>query len=175
MLEIWTRSRPLRATRATNSIIIDVCDGAALRELFNRHRPAGVIHLAAESLGHWSSLPSGEQSQFRFLRVSTDEVLGSLGGTGHFDESTRYAPNSSYSASKAASDHFVQAWHKTYGLPTIISNCSNNYGPCQFPEKLIPLAIQRARWRVDSRLRARRECAGLALRGRPYGGASTAL
>ncbi len=103
-------------------------------------------------LSYWRSLPvasanggagSGEhapsQESFRFLHVSTDEVYGSLGSTGYFTENTPYSPNSPYSASKAASDHLVRAWHHTYGLPTLVTNCSNNYGPYQFPEKLIPL------------------------------------
>jgi len=87
---------------------------------------------------------SGERNRFRFLHVSTDEVYGSLGETGRFTETTSYTPNSPYSASKAASDHFVRAWHHTYGLPVLTTNCSNNYGPYQFPEKLIPLMILNA-------------------------------
>lgn len=90
---------------------------------------------------YWKSLPEAEQRGFRFLHVSTDEVYGSLGPTGKFTETTPYAPNSPYSASKAASDHFVRAYHHTYGLPTLTTNCSNNYGPYQFPEKLIPVVI----------------------------------
>jgi dTDP-glucose 4,6-dehydratase len=139
--------------------------------LFERFRPDAVVNFAAEShvdrsidgpaefidtnIGgtfnllecakeHWKSLATEEASSFRFLHVSTDEVYGSLGSEGMFTESTPYAPNSPYSASKAASDHLVRAWHHTYGLPVLTTNCSNNYGPYQFPEKLIPLFIQKA-------------------------------
>jgi dTDP-glucose 4,6-dehydratase len=145
---------------------VDICDGPRLREVFARHRPRAVMHLAAEShvdrsidrpadfiatnvVGTATLLTTAQAyvaeleprvaAEFRFLHVSTDEVFGSLGTAGAFDESTRYDPGSPYSASKAASDHLVNAWHNTYGLPTILTNCSNNYGPCQFPEKLIPL------------------------------------
>lgn len=145
-----------------------IADRALVASLFEKHRPAGVMHLAAEShvdrsivnaedfiqtnvvgtytlleasRAHWNSLPDDRKSSFRFLHVSTDEVFGSLGAEGYFTEATPYAPNSPYSASKAASDHFVRAFHHTYGLPTIITNCSNNYGPYQFPEKMIPLMI----------------------------------
>jgi dTDP-glucose 4,6-dehydratase len=90
---------------------------------------------------HWEDLPDGRKRSFRFLHVSTDEVFGSLGAEGYFSEGTPYAPNSPYAASKASSDHFVRAFHHTYGLPAIITNCSNNYGPYQFPEKMIPLMI----------------------------------
>jgi dTDP-glucose 4,6-dehydratase len=148
----------------------DIADAARVRALFARYRPAGVLHLAAEShvdrsidgpgefvqtnvvgtftllqesLRHWREASAGGDG-FRFLHVSTDEVFGSLGAAGYFTEETPYAPNSPYSASKAASDHLVRAWHHTYGLPTVTTNCSNNYGPYQFPEKLIPLVIQRA-------------------------------
>jgi dTDP-glucose 4,6-dehydratase len=96
------------------------------------------------TLKHWRNLPSDERERFRFVHVSTDEVYGSLGPTGHFIETTPYSPNSPYAASKAASDHFVRAYHHTYGVPTIVTNCSNNYGPFQFPEKLIPLMILNA-------------------------------
>lgn len=150
---------------------VDICDGAALREVFTTHRPDAVLHLAAEShvdrsidgpaefiqtnvvgtftllqeaLRHWKSLDAVAAREFRFLHVSTDEVFGSLGSTGFFTETTPYQPNSPYSASKAASDHLARAWHHTYGLPVVTTNCSNNYGPNQFPEKLIPLMIQRA-------------------------------
>lgn len=149
---------------------VDICDGPALRRIFEEHRPVGVIHLAAESHVDRSIDDAGEfirtnvvgthillkeglhywrktlnsSPDFRFLHVSTDEVYGSLGPTGFFTELTPYAPNSPYSASKAASDHLVRAWHHTHGLPTIVTNCSNNYGPYQFPEKLIPLMIQNA-------------------------------
>ncbi len=149
----------------------DICDRAALDALFAEYRPHGVIHLAAEShvdrsihgpgdfiatniegtyslleagRAWWSGLGPADQAAFRLLHVSTDEVFGSLGDAGLFVESSPYQPNSPYSASKAASDHLVRAWHHTYGLPTLITNCSNNYGPCQFPEKLIPLMIHNA-------------------------------
>jgi dTDP-glucose 4,6-dehydratase len=149
----------------------DICDRPALDALFATHGPAGVIHLAAEShvdrsihgpgdfiqtningtytlleaaRAHWSALAPDAKATFRFHHVSTDEVFGSLGETGLFLESSPYQPNSPYSASKAASDHLVRAWHHTYGLPTLITNCSNNYGPRQFPEKLIPLMIHNA-------------------------------
>lgn len=146
----------------------DICDQELAEELLDRHQPSAVIHLAAEShvdrsidgpaifvqtnvqgtfnllecsLSHWKQLPPEAADSFRFLHVSTDEVYGSLGAEGYFHESTPYQPSSPYSASKAASDHFVQAYHHTYGLPTLLTNCSNNYGPYQFPEKLIPLMI----------------------------------
>ncbi|MBN8474206.1 dTDP-glucose 4,6-dehydratase [Sulfuritalea sp.] len=149
----------------------DICDRAALDALFATYKPCGVIHLAAEShvdrsihgpgdfistnitgtytlleaaRAWWSSLDPEGKAKFRFHHVSTDEVFGSLGDTGLFLESNPYRPNSPYSASKAASDHLVRAWHHTYGLPTVLTNCSNNYGPCQFPEKLIPLMIHNA-------------------------------
>ncbi|HUR39647.1 MAG TPA: dTDP-glucose 4,6-dehydratase, partial [Verrucomicrobiae bacterium] len=149
----------------------DICDAAALRRIFALHQPDAVMHLAAEShvdrsiegpaefvqtnvvgtfrlleaaTTHWQSLAVPARQAFRFHHVSTDEVYGSLGATGYFTESTPYAPNSPYSASKAGSDHLVRAWHHTYGLPVLVSNCSNNYGPYQFPEKLIPLMITRA-------------------------------
>ena len=149
----------------------DICDRAALDALFLEHRPAGVIHLAAEShvdrsihgpgdfietningtytlleaaRAWWSPLDPATKAGFRFHHVSTDEVFGSLGETGLFVETSPYQPNSPYSASKAASDHLVRAWHHTYGLPTVMTNCSNNYGPCQFPEKLVPLMIHNA-------------------------------
>ncbi len=145
---------------------VDVCDGAVVAELFARYEPDAVMHLAAEShvdrsidspadfiqtniVGtyvlletahtYWKGLPADRQRAFRFHHISTDEVFGSLGPSGLFTEVTPYAPNSPYSASKASSDHLVRAWNKTFGLPTITSNCSNNYGPFQFPEKLIPL------------------------------------
>ena len=149
---------------------VDICHGADLRALFDRHRPQAVMNLAAEShvdrsidgpgefiqtniigtftllqeaLRYWSSLEAGQRAAFRFLHVSTDEVYGALGAQGLFTESTAYAPNSPYSASKASSDHLVRAWRETYGLQTIVTNCSNNYGPYQFPEKLIPHMIIR--------------------------------
>jgi len=149
----------------------DICDPAAVAKALKDHRPSAIINFAAEShvdrsidgpaafvetnVGgtfqlleatreFWKSLSEEERAAFRFLHVSTDEVYGSLGETGYFTEETPYAPNSPYSASKAASDHFVRAYHHTYGLPTLITNCSNNYGPYQFPEKLIPLMILNA-------------------------------
>ena len=150
---------------------VDVADAAAVRRLFEQYEPDAVLHLAAEShvdrsidgpneflrtnvqgtftlleaaLASWRSSPDDRRARFRFLHVSTDEVYGSLGPTGYFTEETAYRPSSPYSASKAASDHFVRAWHHTYGLPTLVTNCSNNYGPYQFPEKLIPLCILNA-------------------------------
>jgi len=145
---------------------VDICDAAALAGVFARHRPTAVMHLAAEShvdrsidgpadfiqtnivgtftlleaaLAYWRGLRDEDKTAFRFHHISTDEVYGSLGAEGLFQEDTPYQPNSPYSASKASSDHLVRAWHHTYGLPTVTSNCSNNYGPYQFPEKLIPL------------------------------------
>jgi len=150
----------------------DICDRSLVRSLLGRHRPRAIAHLAAEShvdrsiegpaefvqtnvvgtfclleeaRAYWSALPAQERAAFRFLHVSTDEVYGSLGpDDAAFNEQTPYAPNSPYSASKAASDHLVRAYHHTYGLPTLVTNCSNNYGPHQFPEKLIPLMIHQA-------------------------------
>jgi len=150
----------------------DICDRALLRKLLEHHRPRAIVHLAAEShvdrsiegpaefvqtnvVGtfslleeartYWMQLAAPERAAFRFLHVSTDEVYGSLGpGDPAFTEETPYAPNSPYSASKASSDHLVRAYHHTYGMPTLITNCSNNYGPHQFPEKLIPLMIHHA-------------------------------
>jgi dTDP-glucose 4,6-dehydratase len=149
----------------------DIRDAALLRRLFEEHRPRAVVHFAAEShvdrsidgprqfvetnvLGtvelliaaraYWEALQGAERDAFRFLHVSTDEVYGSLGPSGKFTETTPYDPHSPYSASKAASDHLVRAFHDTYGLPALITNCSNNYGPYQFPEKLIPLMILNA-------------------------------
>jgi dTDP-glucose 4,6-dehydratase len=149
----------------------DIGDRALVAALLAEHRPEAVVNFAAEShvdrsidgpaafiqtnvvgtlallecaRDYWKALPATEREAFRFLHVSTDEVYGSLGETGAFTEETPYAPNSPYSASKAASDHLVRAFHHTYGLPVLTTNCSNNYGPYQFPEKLIPLIIQRA-------------------------------
>ena len=150
----------------------DIGDRALVDSLLARHRPRAIVNFAAEShvdrsihgpaafiatnvvgtftlldaaKAHWSALPAAERAAFRFLHVSTDEVYGSLGPADPaFSETTPYAPNSPYSASKAASDHLVRAYHHTYGLPTLTSNCSNNYGPLQFPEKLIPLMIVNA-------------------------------
>ena len=117
----------------------DICDRAALDALFAEFRPDGVMHLAAESHVDRSITGAGD-----FVHVSTDEVYGSLGAEGLFAETTPYDPSSPYSASKAASDHLAQAWMRTYGLPVVISNCSNNYGPFHFPEKLIPLVTLNA-------------------------------
>ncbi|MFM7469610.1 MAG: dTDP-glucose 4,6-dehydratase [Vampirovibrionales bacterium] len=149
----------------------DITDEALMQRAFQQFKPTLVLHLAAEShvdrsiegpqafiktniLGtytllevarqYWQSLPSEAQEKFRFLHVSTDEVYGTLGDTGLFTETTPYAPNSPYAASKASSDHLVRAWHHTYGLPVVTTNCSNNYGPYHFPEKLIPLMILNA-------------------------------
>ncbi len=149
----------------------DICDAAAMTRLFTEFQPDAVMHLAAEShvdrsidrpqdfirtnvegtacllqcaLAYWRSLPEDRRRDFRFQHISTDEVYGSLGATGRFTEQTPYAPRSPYSASKAAADHLVRAWGCTYGLPILISNCSNNYGPYHFPEKLIPLTILNA-------------------------------
>ncbi len=149
----------------------DIGDAQLVARLLREHRPWAIVNFAAEShvdrsidgpgafvqtnvvgtfrlleaaRGYWTQLPEAEKDAFRFLHVSTDEVYGSLGETGYFTETTPYAPNSPYSASKAASDHFVRAYHHTYGLPVLLTNCSNNYGPYQFPEKLIPLMILNA-------------------------------
>lgn len=113
-------------------------------EDFIQTNVTGTFHLLEEARGYWMALPVTARTVFRFLHVSTDEVYGSLGDTGQFTETTPYAPNSPYSASKAASDHLVRAFHHTYGLPVLTTNCSNNYGPYQFPEKLIPLVIAKA-------------------------------
>ncbi|ACZ19839.1 dTDP-glucose 4,6-dehydratase [Thermanaerovibrio acidaminovorans DSM 6589] len=149
----------------------DICDLALVQRVLEEHRPSGILHLAAEShvdrsidgpeefiqtnivgthrllvatLTFWKSLPEPEKASFRFLHVSTDEVFGSLGPEGLFHEFTPYDPRSPYSASKASSDHLVRAYGHTYGLPVLVTNCSNNYGPYQFPEKLIPLVINSA-------------------------------
>jgi dTDP-glucose 4,6-dehydratase len=149
----------------------DICDREALRAAFAQHRPSAVYHLAAEThvdrsiaapspfvetnlggtaalldvaLQYWRGLERAARDSFRFLQVSTDEVYGALGPTGLFDETSPYRPSSPYAASKAGADHLARAWHRTYGFPVLISNCSNNYGPYQFPEKLIPLAILNA-------------------------------
>ena len=150
---------------------VDICDAQALDRVFSGHQPDAVLHLAAEShvdrsidgpsefiqtniVGTYTLLQAARRyldstrrargASFRFHHVSTDEVYGSLGKDGAFHEDTAYAPNSPYSASKAASDHFVRAWHHTFGLPVVTTNCSNNYGPYQHPEKLIPLMITNA-------------------------------
>lgn len=149
---------------------LDICDAKGVQALFEAEQPDAVMHLAAEShvdrsidgpaafvetnvggtfnllqtaLEYWRRLPATAQNRFRFHHISTDEVYGSLGAQGLFREDSRYEPNSPYSASKAASDHFVRAWYHTYGFPSLITNCSNNYGPFHFPEKLIPLNILR--------------------------------
>lgn len=151
---------------------VDVCHRQELERVFNQHQPDVVMHLAAEShvdrsidgpaafietnivgtytlleaaRSYWSALPAERKTAFRFHHISTDEVFGDLHGTeALFTETTPYAPSSPYSASKASSDHLVRAWHRTYGLPVLITNCSNNYGPYHFPEKLIPLMILNA-------------------------------
>ena len=150
---------------------VDICDGPALCRVFDQYQPASVMNLAAEShvdrsidgpsafvqtnvvgtftilheaLRYWQSLSGNQRDGFRFLHVSTDEVFGSLSDDGLFTEESPYAPSSPYSATKAASDHLVRAWHETYGLPTLLTNCSNNYGPYHFPEKLIPHMILKA-------------------------------
>ncbi|NJL73024.1 MAG: dTDP-glucose 4,6-dehydratase, partial [Candidatus Competibacteraceae bacterium] len=149
-------------------VVGDIQDQSLVETLFAEVQPDAIVHLAAEShvdrsidgpdafigtnivgtfvllkaaLRYWSGLPEARRQAFRFLHVSTDEVYGSLGEAGLFREDTPYDPSSPYSASKASADHLVMAWHRTYGLPTVMSNCSNNYGPYQFPEKLIPLMI----------------------------------
>ena len=149
----------------------DICERAAMHDAISDFRPDRIMHLAAEShvdrsitgaadfiqtnvVGsftlleatreYWNELEGSAKSAFRFLHVSTDEVYGSLGGEGLFEETTPYDPSSPYSASKAASDHLAKAWQRTYGLPVVVSNCSNNYGPYHFPEKLIPLTILNA-------------------------------
>ncbi len=149
----------------------DICDRALVAALLRSFQPDAILHLAAEShvdrsidgpgafirtniegtyalleaaLDYWRQLPGEDRARFRFHHVSTDEVFGSLGATGRFTERSPYRPNSPYSASKAASDHLARAWHETYGLPVVMSNCSNNYGTYHFPEKLIPLALLKA-------------------------------
>lgn len=151
---------------------VDICDHTAMTAVFHRHQPDRVMHLAAEShvdrsidgpgafiktnisgtfvlleaaRSYWGGLSDEAQKSFRFHHISTDEVYGDLHGTTDlFRETTPYAPSSPYSATKAASDHLVRAWHRTYGLPVLLTNCSNNYGPCHFPEKLIPHIILNA-------------------------------
>ena len=148
---------------------IDICDGPALATCFEKHQPDAIMHLAAEShvdrsidgpsafmhtniIGTYEMLEAaraywdakGRPDDFRFHHISTDEVYGSLGEVGLFTEDTPYDPNSPYSASKASSDHLVRAWHETYGLPVVVTNCSNNYGPFHFPEKLVPVVIIKA-------------------------------
>ena len=151
----------------------DICDAALVKKLLSTHQPRAIVHFAAEShvdrsihdpgefintnitgtftlldaaRAYWSAMTDAQKTAFRFLHVSTDEVYGTLGQDDTpFSENTPYAPNSPYSASKAAADHLVRAYHHTYGLPTLTTNCSNNYGPFHFPEKLIPLVITNAR------------------------------
>ena len=150
---------------------VDLTDAEATAAALRQADPDLVMHLAAEShvdrsidgpaafidsnvsgtfnllqavRAHWEQLPAERRERFRFHHISTDEVFGSLGPTGRFSETTPYDPRSPYSASKAASDHLVSAWHHTYGLPVVLTNCSNNYGPWQFPEKLIPVVILKA-------------------------------
>jgi len=150
----------------------DICDSKVMAEVIASHQPDAIMHLAAEShvdrsidgpgdfiqtnivgsytlleaaRDYWNSLPAEKKEAFRFHHVSTDEVYGSLGDEGMFLETTPYDPSSPYSASKASSDHLVRAWHRTFGLPVVLTNCSNNYGPYQYPEKLIPLILQKAR------------------------------
>ena len=150
---------------------LDIVDGPAVATVLARHQPDAIIHLAAEShvdrsidkpaafietnivgtytmleaaRSYWQSLPAERKQAFRFHHVSTDEVFGALGEQGRFDEETSYNPNSPYAASKASSDHIARAWHHTFGLPVIVTNCTNNYGPWQFPEKLIPLVLLNA-------------------------------
>lgn len=147
---------------------VDICDSAAVADVFSRHDPDAVMHLAAEShvdrsidgpmgfvqtnvtgtavmleaaKAHWLALPDDRRKAFRFHHISTDEVFGTLGAEGSFSETTPYAPNSPYSSTKAAADMLVRAWGETYGLPVVITNCSNNYGPWQYPEKLIPVVV----------------------------------
>jgi len=162
---------PAEASGRCRLIEKDICDQDAMAEIVASERPSQILHLAAEShvdrsisgprdfietnvigtysmleaaRAYWSSLQGDAKDSFRFLHVSTDEVYGSLGPEGLFHETTPYDPSSPYSASKAASDHLAKAWHRTYGLPVVVSNCSNNYGPYHFPEKLIPLIVLNA-------------------------------
>ena len=150
---------------------VDICDREELDRIFSEYQPDGIMHLAAEShvdrsidgpgvfvqtnivgtytlleaaRAYWNELDDSRRASFRFHHISTDEVYGSLGAEGLFTEDNQYQPNSPYSASKASSDHFVRAWKETYNLPTLVTNCSNNYGPFHFPEKLIPLVILNA-------------------------------
>ena len=162
---------PVAANPRYSFVRADICDRKAVDRVFADFAPDAVMHLAAEShvdrsidgpaafietnvvgtftmleaaLAYWRSLDAAKKDGFRFLHISTDEVFGTLGREGLFREDTPYAPNSPYSASKAGSDHLVRAWRETYGLPTVTTNCSNNYGPYHFPEKLIPLTILNA-------------------------------
>lgn len=162
---------PVAGNPAHVFIKADICDGAAMRQVFAAHKPRAVFHLAAEShvdrsidapalfvhtnvggtatlleaaAEFWRTLPKEGRAAFRFLHVSTDEVYGELGAAGLFSESSPYRPNSPYAASKAGSDHLARAWFRTFGFPVLVSNCGNNFGPYQFPEKLIPLTILNA-------------------------------
>jgi dTDP-glucose 4,6-dehydratase len=164
-VESWRHNPRVTLARA------DIADAAAVREIVAAHRPSAILNLAAEThvdrsiespqafidtnisgtfvlldaaRRHLETLPEAERRRFRFLHVSTDEVYGTLGPDGLFSETTAYAPNSPYAASKASADHLVRAYHHTYGVPTLVTNCSNNYGPYQHPEKLIPLTILNA-------------------------------
>jgi dTDP-glucose 4,6-dehydratase len=163
-----TSVAPISSSSSYRFLKADIADRAAMNEAFESFKPDRVMHLAAEShvdrsitgaadfiqtnlvgtftlleaaRAYWTGLAGAAKEAFRFLHVSTDEVYGSLGEEGAFSESTPYDPSSPYSASKAGSDHLAVAWHRTYGLPVVVSNCSNNYGPYHFPEKLIPLNI----------------------------------
>jgi dTDP-glucose 4,6-dehydratase len=151
--------------------VVDIADRARVEHLLAQHRPDAIMHLAAEThvdrsidapdtfvhtnlvgtfalleaaRAYWQELPAAARSTFRFHHISTDEVFGSLGADGRFSEDTPYRPNNPYAASKAGADHLARAWHRTFGLPVVMTNCSNNYGPWQFPEKLIPLTILNA-------------------------------
>ena len=162
---------PAGASQRHHFVQADICDGAAMAQVFADFRPQAVMHLAAEShvdrsidgpadfvrtnlvgtftlldaaTAHWRGLADAERSAFRFHHISTDEVFGSLGDAGMFTEDTSYDPRSPYSATKAGSDHLVRAWYHTHALPVVLTNCSNNYGPYHFPEKLIPLVILKA-------------------------------
>jgi dTDP-glucose 4,6-dehydratase len=162
---------PVASSDRYRFVKADICDPERMKTLIAEYQPDVIMHLAAEShvdrsidgpgefvqtnvvgtftllqaaLAYWNRLDPVRRNAFRFHHISTDEVFGSLGEEGFFHEEYPYQPNSPYSASKAASDHFVRAWHHTYGLPTVITNCSNNYGPYHFPEKLIPLMILNA-------------------------------
>ena len=159
---------PVASNPRYSFVRADIADADKMKGIFGSYRPDVVMHLAAEShvdrsidgpaafmqtniigtyvlleaaLAHWRALPKSAQSGFRFHHISTDEVFGSLEADGSFTEATAYDPRSPYSASKAASDHLVRSWHHTYGLPVLVTNCSNNYGPYHFPEKLVPLTI----------------------------------
>ncbi|MEK9284927.1 MULTISPECIES: dTDP-glucose 4,6-dehydratase [unclassified Bradyrhizobium] len=162
---------PIAGSQLHTFVRADICDRAAVRAIFAEYRPRAVYHFAAEShvdrsidtpaafietnvvgtltlleaaLDYWRSLDARSRASFRFLQVSTDEVYGELGVSGEFSETSPYRPNSPYAASKASADHLARAWCRTYGLPILLSNCSNNYGPYQFPEKMIPLMILKA-------------------------------